>query len=104
MQYISRHTIDSKSIRKQSLTLRPSWFPPKSTAWWLLTAVKEKSLQGGGLGPVVGGEDHLPASSKIDCLMSENQYSIERFHHMITIPYTRINCHASWSTTCTVSY
>ena len=33
-------------------------------------AVKEKSLQGGGLGPVVGGVDHLPASSKIDCLIS----------------------------------
>ena len=66
-------------------------------------AVKEKSLQGGGLGPVVGGEDHLPASSKIDCLMSENHYSIERFHQVITIPYTR-NKLPSWSTTCTVSY
>ena len=37
-------------------------------------AVREKSLQGDGLEPVVGGDDHLPASSKIDC---ENQYSIE---------------------------
>ena len=27
-------------------------------------AVKEKTLQGGGLGPVVGGEDHLPAESE----------------------------------------
>ena len=40
-------------------------------------AVKEKWLQGGGLGPVVGGEDHLPASSKIDSLISENQHCVE---------------------------
>ena len=59
------HTIDSKSIRKQSSTLRPSWFPPKSTAWWLLIAVKEKEEQGGGLVPLVGGEDHVPAKSKV---------------------------------------
>ena len=59
------HTIDSKFIRKQSLTLRPRWFPPKSTAWWLLTAVKEKEEQGGGLVPLVGGEDHVPAKSKV---------------------------------------
>ena len=27
--------------------------------------MKEKKKQGGGLGPVVGGEDHLPADSKV---------------------------------------
>jgi len=27
--------------------------------------VKEKEEQGGGLEPVVGGEDHLPADSKV---------------------------------------
>ena len=32
-------------------------------------AVKEKSSQGGGLQPVVGGEDHLPVGS-ITCLVS----------------------------------
>ena len=31
-------------------------------------AVKEKTLQGGGLGPVVGGEDHLPVGSNA-CLV-----------------------------------
>ena len=41
------------------------WFPPNSTAWWSLIAVKEKKKQGGGRGPVVGGEDHLPADSKV---------------------------------------
>ena len=28
-------------------------------------AVKEKWLQGGGLGPVVGGEDHLPVEGEV---------------------------------------
>ena len=28
-------------------------------------AVKEKKLQGGGLGPVVGGEDHLPVEGNV---------------------------------------
>ena len=28
-------------------------------------AVKEKLLQGGGLGPVVGGEDHLPVEGEV---------------------------------------
>ena len=27
--------------------------------------MKEKKKQGGGRGPVVGGEDHLPADSKV---------------------------------------
>ena len=31
-------------------------------------AVKEKPSQGGGLGPVVGGEDHLPVGSNT-CLV-----------------------------------
>ena len=31
-------------------------------------AVKEKLLQGGGLGPVVGGEDHLPVEGKVTLL------------------------------------
>ena len=46
------------------MTLRSSWFPTKSTAWWLLMEVKEKEEQGGGLEPVVRGEDHLPANIK----------------------------------------
>ena len=28
-------------------------------------AVKEKTTQGGGLGPVVGGEDHLPVEGDV---------------------------------------
>ena len=31
-------------------------------------AVKEKLLQGGGLGPVVGGEDHLPVEGEVTLL------------------------------------
>ena len=39
--------------------------PPNRTARWSLTVVKEKEAQGGGLGPVVVGMDHLPAESEI---------------------------------------
>ena len=35
-------------------------------------AMKEKSLQGGGLGPVVGGEDHLPVEGKIVLFLKIN--------------------------------
>ena len=45
------------------------WYPPKNTAWWLLMAVKEKPLQGGGLEPVVGGEDHLPEKGEVTRLV-----------------------------------
>ena len=31
--------------------------------WWLM-AVNEKNAHGGGLGPVVRGEDHLPAEGE----------------------------------------
>ena len=40
-------------------------------------AVKEKLLQGGGLGPVVGGEDHLPVEGKVTLLaISTNNLGI----------------------------
>ena len=50
----------------------PGWYPPIRTARWSLTAVKEKLEDGGGLGPVVVGMDHLPAESEINysCLLS----------------------------------
>ena len=32
--------------------------------------VKEMPLQGGGLGPVVGGEDHLPVEGRVTRLVS----------------------------------
>ena len=32
---------------------------------WLLMAVNEKKEQGGGRGPVVGGEDHSPAEGEV---------------------------------------
>ena len=40
-------------------------------------AVKEKPSQGGGLGPVVGGEDHLPVGSNtcLVCSQFPNQLS-----------------------------
>ena len=36
-------------------------------------AVKEKPLHGGGLGPVVGGEDHLPVGSNTCNLQYEKE-------------------------------
>ena len=48
-----------------SFTLtRPFWYPPKSTTRWSSMAVKEKALQGGGLSPVVEGDDQLPTNNK----------------------------------------
>ena len=50
-----------KSSIYTSLLLRPPpRFPPNNTAWWSVTIVREKSLQGGGLLPVTLGEDHVP--------------------------------------------
>ena len=45
-----------------SLIIPRFWFPPpKKTACCWLIAVNVKKAHGGGLGPVVRGEDHLPA-------------------------------------------
>ena len=58
-------TIVSKSMTYRSLTFpRPGWSPPKYTALWWFTAVNVKWEPGGGLGPVVVGEDHLPAEGE----------------------------------------
>ena len=58
-------TIVLKSMTYVSLTFpRPGWNPPKYTALWWFTAVNVKPAQGGGLGPVVVGEDHLPAEGE----------------------------------------
>lgn len=67
------HTIVLKSMRKQSLTLPPcsGWYPPKSTAMSSLIAVKEKSVQGGGLEPLVIGLDHLPTEDVIQMAAEE---------------------------------
>jgi len=62
LQVHSHLTIELKSMMKTSLSRpHPGWFPPKKTACSLLIAVNVKLAHGGGLGPVVGGEDHLPA-------------------------------------------
>ena len=59
--------------------------------------MKEKKKQGGGLGPVVGGEDHLPADSKVQFdnqikyngnsnkeeWKGSSQLSCCRYHHML---------------------
>ena len=75
VHYLNKHTIDSKSIRKPSLTTPHScWVPPKSTAFLLLMAVKVKNAQGGGLGPMVRGEDHLPVNCEIDIFGESTQY------------------------------
>ena len=44
---------------------RPGWLPPKTTALFLSTVVKEKPAQGGGLDPVIGGDDQVPGNSEI---------------------------------------
>jgi len=50
---------------------RPSCVPPNITARCWFTAVNVKPSHGGGLGPVVGGEDHLPAEGEaVQCLLS----------------------------------
>ena len=54
-------------------------------------AVKEKLLQGGGLGPVVGGEDHLPVEGKViyliiyevlNSLSAQPRYSLHNKAHL----------------------
>ena len=42
----------------------PGWYPPKKMAFCLLIAVNVKPALGHGLGPVVGGEDHMPAEGE----------------------------------------
>ena len=44
---------------------RPGWLPPKTTALLLSTVVNEKLEQGGGLDPVMGGDDQVPGNSEI---------------------------------------
>ena len=44
---------------------RPGWTPPKTTALFPSTVVNEKPEQGGGLGPVMGGDDQVPGNSEI---------------------------------------
>jgi len=47
-------------------------------AFCLLIAVNVKPALGGGLGPVVGGEDHLPAEGKaVQCLLSFRDGSLQ---------------------------
>ena len=65
LQVHSHHTIVLKSMMYTSLTLPcPGWNPPNITARCWFTAVNVKWEHGGGLGPVVGGEDHLPAEGE----------------------------------------
>ena len=56
-----------------SSSIRPSCTPPNITARCWFTAVNVKWEHGGGLGPVVGGEDHLPAEG--EAVQSVYQYS-----------------------------
>ena len=51
----------------------PGWIPPNRTALCGSMAVKEKSEQGGGLSPVVGGDDQIPAND----IMMSSQGSME---------------------------
>ena len=69
----SHLTIALKSMMYTSLTLAPRFgcLPPNITARCWFTAVNVKPPHGGGLGPVVGGEDHLPAEGEaVQCLLS----------------------------------
>jgi len=59
---------------------RSGLLPPKKTACCLLIAVNVKWEHGGGLGPVVGGEDHLPAKGEaVQCLLSFLDGSLQYF-------------------------
>ena len=64
-----------------SLTLPcDGWAPPKKTACCSLIAVNVKLAHGGGLGLVVGGEDHLPAEGEaVQCLLSFLDGSLQDF-------------------------
>jgi len=64
-----------------SLTLPcGGWYPPKKTACCLLIAVNVKPAHGGGLGPVVGGEDHLPVEGEaVQCSLSFLDDSLQYF-------------------------
>ena len=54
--------------------------PPNITARCWFTAVNVKLEHGGGLGPVVGGEDHLPAEGEaVQCLLSFIDGSLQYF-------------------------
>ena len=44
-------------------------------------AVKQKVVQGGGLGPVVGGEDHLPVEGEVTHFISI--LNIEHISHLV---------------------
>ena len=70
-----------KSMMYTSLILlRFEFPPPKKTACCSLIAVNVKAEQGGGLGPVVGGEDHLPAEGEaVQCLLSFLDGSLQYF-------------------------
>ena len=65
LQVHSHRTIEEKSMIQTSLTTpHRGWYPPKNTACSLLIAVNVKPELGGGLGPVVEGEDQLPAEGE----------------------------------------
>ena len=68
-------------------------------------AVKEKLLQGGGLGPVVGGEDHLPVGSNTCHL----QYEKKKLTHVLILPMRIIGvlnsnkAHSKFSSVCNIT-
>ena len=69
----------------------PFWYPPKETACCWLIAVNVKLEHGGGLGPVVGGEDHLPAEGEaVQCLLSFLDGSLQySFCDSVSISWTQ---------------
>ena len=78
----SHHTIELKSMMYTSSLCLPcsGRYPPKKTACCSLIAVNVKPAHGGGLGPVVGGEDHLPAEGEaVQCLLSFLDGSLQYF-------------------------
>ena len=46
---------------------------------WSLMAVNEKKEEGGGLGPVVGGEDHSPAKDVVFMALSFPDSSLQSY-------------------------
>ena len=56
-------------------------------------AVKEKPLEGGGLGPVSGGENHLPAEDKVNFDNIGIHVDVEKAHLILIVQASFIPRH-----------
>ena len=67
-------------------------------------AVKEKLLQGGGLGPAVGGEDHLPVEvTHVTCSMKKRLTHVLILHMRIIGVLNSNTAHSKFSSVCNIT-